>query len=362
MKPDRSNYEIWFTDWLDGNLSEQQAGELKVFLSENPDLEEELNGLAMVYLVPTDLIYSRKKDIEQSPESLSESQFDQLCIACLENDITPGQKAELDEIISHNESRRKSFELIQKLKLRPLAGSFARKNSVKKLTARQKILRLSIIGLSAAATIAFVISMLQLLPENGTQQIVQNSAPDSVTIERRQAVVFRKEDPGTNRRIVTSAVRKQITEISAGVEIGQLAETAVQEMSDSASIIHRVESLGNLKVAVPDDIFAAYIPENSVIRAYDPGYIPPLMDNRSNVELFLARLFHERIMKDKNAGTRPVESFEIAQAGITGLNKLFGWEIALQKNTDENGDTRSYNFSSRLLKFNAPVKKPVKPL
>jgi len=86
------------------------------------------------------------------------------------------------------------------------------------------------------------------------------------------------------------------------------------------------------------------------------------MDNRSNVELFLARLFHERIMKDKNAGTRPVESFEIAQAGITGLNKLFGWEIALQKNTDENGDTRSYNFSSRLLKFNAPVKKPVKPL
>jgi len=57
-----------------------------------------------------------------------------------------------------------------------------------------------------------------------------------------------------------------------------------------------------------------------------------------------------------------VESFEIAQAGITGLNKLFGWEIALNKNTDTNGEIRSYNYSSRLLKFNAPVKKSIKAL
>ena len=106
----------------------------------------------------------------------------------------------------------------------------------------------------------------------------------------------------------------------------------------------------------------AYSPESGSIRIYDPAYIPPLIEYRSNVQLFLARLFHEKIMKDTNSGTRPVESYEIAQAGIKGLNKLFGWEIALQKNTDENGDIRSYNFSSRLLKFNAPVKKSVQAL
>lgn len=362
MKPDRSNYEIWFTDWLDGNLSEEKIRDLQLFIKENPDLEEELNGLAMVSLVPPGLTYSRKKDIEQSPESLSESQFDQLCIANLENDITPGQKVELDEIISRNESGRKNFELIQKLRLRPLPGNFARKNSVKKLTTRQKILRLSLIGLSAAATIALVISIFQLLPENGTQQIVQNATSDSITIITRQAIVFREEEPGTDRRIINTTVGKSIREIPSSGQIVQLAEIIDQGIADSANLFQRVESLNNLKVAVPQDIFADYMPENSAIRTYNPGYIPPLIDNRSNVELFLARLFHERIMKDKNAGTRPVESIEIAQAGIAGLNKLFGWEIALQKNTDENGDTRSYNFSSRLLKFNAPVKKPVKAL
>ncbi len=365
MKPDRSNYEIWFTDWLDGNLSEQQARELKLFLSENPDLEEELNGLAVVSLNPPDLTFSGKKRLEQSPEGLSESQFEHLCIASLENDLTTAQKTELDDIISKDGARRKIFELIQKLKVKPMAGSFARKNIVKKLTTGQKILRLSVIGLSAAATIALVVSIFRFLPqnpENGRQAIVQNSMPDSVTIEVRQALASREEEPVKDHRNINPTERKSITPNSSVAEIVYLAETADQEVADSATLIQRVESPGYLKVAVPQDIFTAHMAENSVIRVYEPGYIPPLMDNRSNVELFMARLFHERIMKDPNAGTRPVKSFDLAQAGITGLNKLFGWEIALQKNTDENGDTRSYNFSSGLLKFNAPVKKPEKAL
>ncbi|TFG43920.1 MAG: hypothetical protein E4H43_01105, partial [Bacteroidia bacterium] len=235
MKPDRSNYEIWFSDWLDGNLSEKQIGELKLFLKENPDLEEELNGLAVVSLNPPDLIFSGKKGLEQSPESLSESQFEHLCIASLENDLTPGQKAELDEIISRDETRRKSFELIQKLKLKPLAVSFTRKNSVKKLTIGRKIFRLSVIGLSAAATIAFIVSFFLPVPERGTPQIVQNVTPDTFTIETRQAIIFKEEKPGTDQRNNNNSVRKSVPEISVSEEIVLLAEMTDKEMTDSAS-------------------------------------------------------------------------------------------------------------------------------
>jgi hypothetical protein len=51
---------------------------------------------------------------------------------------------------------------------------------------------------------------------------------------------------------------------------------------------------------------------------YKPGLYSSLIENRSNVELFMARLFNERIMKDRNAGTKPVEKFDIARAGILG--------------------------------------------
>lgn len=365
MRPDRSNYEIWFTDWLDGNLSEKQVGELKVFLKENPDLEEELNGLALVFLNPPHSIFGGKKELEQSPESLSESQFEHLCIASLENDLTPGHKAELDEILGRDETKRKSFELIQKLKLKPLTGSFARKNRIKKLTVSQKIYRLSVIGLSAAATIALLISLFLLIPENsgrGTLRITQNITPDTLVIESREAFTYKEEEPAIDSRSTKAFVRKSIPEIPAGELIVPLAELPDQEMTDSASQFQRAESLEMMKIAVPENIFTAYMPESNAVLPFDPGYVPPLIDYRSNVQLFLARLFHEKIMKNPNAGTRPVESFEIAQAGITGLNKLFGWEIALHKSTDTNGEIRSYNYSSRLLKFNAPVKKSQKAL
>ena len=110
MKPDRSNYEIWFTDWLDGNLTEKQVEELKVFLKENPDLNEELNGLISVSLNPPDSLFSGKDGLKKSPENFSDHSLNNLCIASLENDLTPGQKAELNEIISRDEMKRKSFE------------------------------------------------------------------------------------------------------------------------------------------------------------------------------------------------------------------------------------------------------------
>lgn len=365
MKPNRSNYEIWFTDFLDGNLSEIQVEELKVFLQENPGLNEELNGLIMVTLNPPDFTFSGKNMLGKSPENLSEEQFEYLCIANLENDLTPGQKSEMNEIISRDEMKRKSFERIQKLKLNPFPASFAAKSSVKKLTTGQKIFRLSVIGLSAAATIAIIVSIFQFTSKNTKQESTRTSqiiTPDTTFIEYGQTAAVKKPQTNTVRKSGGPAIRKSITEVPVSKVNMTLTEQVNQEGPDSLPVFHRPEALNPFTVEIPEDFIAVNNPDAGSIRIYDPDYIPPLIEYRSNVQLFFAKLFHEKIMKDNNSGTRPVESFEIAQAGIKGLNKLFGWEIALHKNTDENGDIRSYNFSSRLLKFNAPVKKPVKAL
>jgi hypothetical protein len=365
MKPDRSNYEIWFTDWLDGNLGEEQVEEFKIFLKENPDLQEELIGLNVINLEPSDFVFSGKNNLKKSPESLSEAQFEHLCIANLENDLTPSQKAELNKIIDNNENRRRSFELIQKLKLKPSAGSFKRKSSVKKLTAGQKIFRLSVIGLSAAATIALLVAIYLFSPANmkkETPQTAQNIKPDTLSIESHPAIIIKEVKPGSDRNTFTPAVSKSKAITSDRESNVTLAEQINQQIPDSISVIQRSEALSMLEVKMPENIIMAYRPTSDVLLAYSPGYIPPLIDERSNVERFLARLFHEKIMRDPVSGNRPVESFEIAAAGISGLNKLFGWEMALHKNTDENGEIRSYNFTSKLLKFNAPVKKTSNPL
>ena len=216
MKPDRSNYEIWFTDCLDGNLSEKQVEELKVFLKENPDLNEELNGLAMVTLNPPDFTFSGKNVLGKSPDNLSEEQFEYLCIASLENDLTPGQKSEVDEMIRRDEMKRKSFDRIQKLKLKPLSASFAGKSKIKKLTTGQKIFRLSVIGLSAAATIAIIVSIFQFTPEDIKKESIQTAqviTPDTIFIESDQPVAIKEPEINTIRNSSRPAIRKSITEI-----------------------------------------------------------------------------------------------------------------------------------------------------
>lgn len=52
-KINRHNYEAFFLDFAEGNLSEKQLVELNTFLDENPDLRSELDGFELVEL-PTE--------------------------------------------------------------------------------------------------------------------------------------------------------------------------------------------------------------------------------------------------------------------------------------------------------------------
>ena len=80
-------------------------------------------------------------------------------------------------------------------------------------------------------------------------------------------------------------------------------------------------------------------------------------DGRSNIGKFIARTFRDKILREKKVNDTPLKPYEIAEAGITGLNKLLGWEMALNEKTDVDGNVKSIYFSSKMLKFNAPVKK-----
>jgi len=359
MKPDRSNYEIWFIDWLDDNLNETEVGYLLAFLKDNPDLQDEFNDLAMVTLEPSDVVFSRKNDIVKQAGCYTETQFDNLCIAFLENDLTPGQRDELKEIIDHDEKKRNQFELFQKLKLKPSQVKFKRKSIVKKLTAGQKVLRLSFAGLSAVATIAILISLYLFFTSDFNReplQTAQHIYTDTLFIENHTPFFIKETEIPQIQRNSGPATSNSYTETRASQPIAAITDL-IKNIPESTQDIQRSEVLSALNVPIPENIISAHVTSSNNLISYNPSYQPPLIGERSKAGQFIARFFHEKIMKDTTAVNRPVESYEIAVAGITGLNKLLGWEMSLQKNTDENGDVKSYYFSSRLLKFKSPVKK-----
>lgn len=367
MKPDRSNYEIWFIDRIEGNLTDQEVQELDLFLRDNPDLREELESFSFANLQPEDRIYQGKELLKKSAASYSPEQFDHLCIANLEHDLNAGQFAELAEIISHDDQKRRTFELISKLRLVQGNEVFTKKRSVKKLTTGQKILRISVLGLSAAATVAILVIAWLALPENPadeTGQIAINGNQDTLRIRSARPVI--KIDPLLIQEPVNTLTEIQETIAGSGInELNPVPSEQIRLAEDTTHSLYlrRADPVITFAVTVsPETITVGKPPATSLI-AFKSAPLPPFFDDgRSNVERFFAKFFHEKIMRDPASAYEPVETYELAEAGLNGLNRLFGWELALQRNTDDKGELKSYYFSSRLLKFNAPVKKTAKEL
>ena len=95
MKPNRSNYEGWFIDYIDGNLNTRDVDQLLSFLGENSDLKEEFDEISNFRIKPDNKIFSNKLLLKKSVSDLPESQFEFLCVAAAEGDLHEEQISEL---------------------------------------------------------------------------------------------------------------------------------------------------------------------------------------------------------------------------------------------------------------------------
>jgi hypothetical protein len=360
MQIDKSNYEIWLIDWLDGNLTDLQVKQLKSFLDENPDLREEFDGLSGVTLSCSEKQFANKETLKKSASNLPETQFEYLCAAYLENDLSPVQQNELKEITDQFPEKKKLFDLIQKMTLSPPEISYKHKNQLIKITPAKRVIRLAIIGLSAAAVITFFIFNYILSPRNISDKNIhtaQSQVADSSILKSPEKRVTGNLSPGKKQDFTGPKREKHF--VTAEKVAAVLSETTKNEIlqNDSLSNIHnfREPSINTIPVFTEIDVTEGII-RNTLITSNTTFIVPPY-DDRSSISKFFAKNFREKLLKDKSPKDSPLKGYEIAEASVLGLNKLLGWEMALDMTNDENGELKSVYFSSKILKFNTPVKK-----
>jgi hypothetical protein len=361
MKPDRSNYEIWLIDWLDGNLDQTQVELLMVFLDENPDIKEEADSLSVSQLHSPGSSFSGKQKLTRDISDLPPSQVEYLSVAYLEKEITNDQLEELTDNLDHNPGNREIFDTIQKLKLKPLSVRFRNRNLLKKEQAIAGIFSIPRVWISIAASVALLIIGYFLVPEfynRGSSKTANNIISDT------SGVVLNNEQP--INRIAPLLTAVQLPEQTAKVSVVKPAPITtdtrilIAEQTEAASELNRDRepgySVSRLKPVQLQGI-NNYIPEDSLIALNIDFTRPDFDDGRSRLEKFIARNFREKLLREESGNDSPLKSYEIAEAGVEGINKLLGWEMILVKNNDEDGDLKSLYFSSKVLKFNAPVKK-----
>jgi hypothetical protein len=131
---DRNNYESFFIDYLDGSLPVGEIDLLLDFLTENPDLADELKNLEKIKLQPPIISDFDVEHLKKTDLDLAEV-FEETCIRAIENELSPSELQNFQEYLTRNEERQKTLELFQSTLSEPDPFIiYDQKNSLKKKT------------------------------------------------------------------------------------------------------------------------------------------------------------------------------------------------------------------------------------
>lgn len=132
-KINKHNYEVFFIDYFDGNLSPAQTEELYQFLNENPDLKEEFENFEEIPVNISDVVFPNKENLKKkSSEIINESNYQEFCIAYNEGDLNEKEEKALLKYVDAN-NLQAELALFQKAKLSAETEEFFEKDGLKKL-------------------------------------------------------------------------------------------------------------------------------------------------------------------------------------------------------------------------------------
>ena len=99
MKLDRSTYEAWLLDRIEGNLTPEQERQLSAFLAANPDLEASTDELPTVPSESAPITWKDELKKQGPPAPPPDAAYwETLLVAQLEGDLTPEQALELNAL------------------------------------------------------------------------------------------------------------------------------------------------------------------------------------------------------------------------------------------------------------------------
>jgi len=92
----QKNYEIWFLDFAEGNLSEREIELLMDFLAQNDALKAEFDEMTMIELPPDDTyVFDEKAKLKRPlTADISLTSDDELLIGEVENDLSAHEMTE----------------------------------------------------------------------------------------------------------------------------------------------------------------------------------------------------------------------------------------------------------------------------
>lgn len=348
MKINRNNYEVYFIDYLEGNLDEKLVDDFLEFLQQNPDLKQELALFESVSVVPEEISFE-KKELLFKEKYDSENEFNRAAISILEGDCSTSEKAEFEKYLLTHPQKDKEFQLFNKTKLLPdTSVIFSKKNKLYKKPVGRTIVFWS----ARVAAILLLALTFYILTDNSSEKIV----PQFQVAENKDEETKKETSPEIKQ--VPVETEKQKTESTKKITPKPAVKEVKQEPKNGKSL--RETSKGRLEredvaeirslVPVPDELktiaasFEVQKPDVTLVAMNftQPEIVPDYTEERLLADVVIEKTGLDKLSLNK-----------ITKAGLNLVSALS--KEKFQYETNEEGKIVEYIYDSRLLAFTIPA-------
>ncbi|HUW07124.1 MAG TPA: hypothetical protein VMW01_12770 [Williamwhitmania sp.] len=354
----RHNYRTTLIDFSEGRLSEREADELLAFMEENHDLLDEYLSMSNVDMP----ILSQGKDVFTEKVRLKKvvfvgeefDEFSWLCVARLEGDASNSELSELKRICEKPGELSTEAALFERVKLLPENISYPYKKSLK---------RFDIVGNQhlrwyyAAASVAAVL-LIFTIPVWRDHQQQRVIASASAPIEQNLAIKLSSKSSSTevhvdnrfaSNRSQSGALKIRSTRAN-GLKMAEASQPNLERKAVVRSDIEVAElSPITPKVVINNPSLLATTPRVIKIRPIEVKSTPA---NYQTVGEFLAEKVSNAAGIDQKQVKKAVgkaRAWEYAQASISGIARIFGFPVKVDKQYDAEGNLKKISIDTKLL-------------
>lgn len=348
-----TNYEIYFLDYAEGQLDREATAELMEFVSQHPQLKDELDNFSVLCLpdendlaLPFNSLL--KDDRVFNLKEINESNDAYWFAAYYEGDLDENQKNIIKNYVRVNEERKMDFETYLHARLPIEAVHYPHKKSLKHFDLNR--FRKPVIYSAAAVITAF------LLVSRLSHQNIPYSQQNGVHTELSVTLPSSKTEP-----LVDAA--KNPNSIIASV-----TKNTVPKTEETINELNHLERSSDIASLPAIDIVGIYtqIPASIVTKTTD--YVQIYQDVLLRNQLQEYAIYEEMTLADRifykakqflgrEAGSIPrITFYDMARYGIDGFNELTGNDVALKRSTDEKGNLLAFAFGNENFRI-ASVKK-----
>jgi len=349
----RNNYEAFFLDYVEGNLTEEEKKELFLFLEAHPGLRKEMEQYEEFTLTPKGISFRKKDQLKKADLSfkkIDDFNAEEAMIAFWEGMLTVEQQNRLEEYIYQHSGRQKDFELYGKLFLKPGNISYAGKKSLIRKKTRG-IFWLYRTGAAAAILALLALLFWQTMFRN---RPAENPMISEVTDTLPVQEVVRKPVSTSSpvQSLVVSAESTPLSGSSGGHE--QIREYPRQPANEMSAKPYREKISDAEKIAycpvirefsVPVREPAHYIViENHYLQENTPENVLTLAE-------YAALKIKKNILDEDTARTPRLNARDIMILGFKGLNKLTGMNLQVKKEEDPVDKKEYFALTSRFFSY-----------